>query len=116
MDDENHNRVETWFDAAKPPLVTTDYIIDETLTLLVARKRLVRAFVAGKAFFDRGLARIHFVSKEQVERAWILFQQRAPAGWSFTDCTSRIVIEDLGIPTAAALDLHFRQFGITVVP
>jgi uncharacterized protein len=80
-------------------------------------KRLARAFVAGRAFFHGEITEIHFIAQDQVERAWILFQQRAAAGWSFTDCTSKIVINDLGIATAAALDDHFRQFGnVAVVP
>ena len=38
-------------------------------------------------------------------------------GWSFTDCTSYVVMERLGIETALAFDDHFRQFGtVTVVP
>jgi uncharacterized protein len=116
-DDANYARVQQWFDTAQPKLVTTDYCIDETLTLLVARKRLARALVAGNAFFHRNVARIHFVTQSQIERAWILFQQRAGAGWSFTDCTSKIVMDELGIQTAAALDEHFWQFGnVTVVP
>ena len=37
--------------------------------------------------------------------------------WSFTDCTSRVVIDRLSLPTAFAFDEHFRQFGnVTVVP
>jgi uncharacterized protein len=116
-DDPNHERVEAWFNSTQEPLSTTDYCIDETLTLLVARKRLVRALDAGRALFNPNVTGIHFVTKTEVERAWILFQQRAAAGWSFTDCTSKIVIDDLGILTAATLDDHFRQFGnLTVVP
>jgi predicted nucleic acid-binding protein len=114
-DDPNYALVQSWFDSFKPPLLTTDYCIDETLTLLVARKRLGRALVAGRAFFHRNAARIHFLTQNQIERSWILFQQRASAGWSFTDCTSKIVIDDLGISTAVALDEHFRQFGTVVV-
>jgi predicted nucleic acid-binding protein len=116
-EDENHQLVREWFDAYRAPLVTTDYCLDETLTLLAARKRLARAMIAGQAFFHRNLAQIHFVTKDQIERAWLLFQERAPAGWSFTDCTSKIVIDDLRLPTAVALDQHFRQFGnVIVVP
>jgi predicted nucleic acid-binding protein len=38
-------------------------------------------------------------------------------GWSFTDCTSRIVMERMKISTAFAVDHHFRQFGtVTVLP
>jgi predicted nucleic acid-binding protein len=115
--DPNHGRVHVWSAANAEPLVTTDYCVDETLTLLVARRRLPRALEAGRAFFHEALVQIHLIAPDQLHRAWILFQQRAAAGWSFTDCTSKIVIDDLGIQTAAALDDHFRQFGsVTVVP
>jgi predicted nucleic acid-binding protein len=70
----------------------------------------------GKSFFVEVLARIHYLSTTQIHRAWILFQQRAAAGWSFTDCTSKVVIGDLGIGAVASLDHHFEQFGIQVLP
>jgi predicted nucleic acid-binding protein len=98
-------------------LLTSDFCVDETLTLLVARKRLPRAFDAGRAFFHEQLSQIDFISAQQMYRAWILFQRRAASGWSFTDCTSKIVIDDLGIHTAISLDDHLRQFGnLTVIP
>jgi predicted nucleic acid-binding protein len=56
------------------------------------------------------------MTPDQIRRAWILFQQRASAGWSFTDFTSKIVIDDLDVKMAVALDAHFRQFGISVLP
>jgi predicted nucleic acid-binding protein len=114
-DDPDHAPIEAWLAANTEPLLTTDYCIDEVLTLLVVRKQLPRALVAGRLFFHDGLIQVHFVTPQQVQRAWILFQQRATAGWSFTDCTSKIVIDDLNIGMAVALDEHFRQFGNVVV-
>ena len=114
--DPNHQRVTAWLDANSQPLLTTDYCVDETLTLLVARRRLPRAIEVGRALIEAKVAELHFVRPDQVRRAWILFQRFAAAGWSFTDCTSKVVIDDLGIATAIALDNHFRQFGIAVVP
>ncbi|MGE3639107.1 MAG: type II toxin-antitoxin system VapC family toxin [Pirellulales bacterium] len=38
-DDPDHGRVAAWFAANAEQLVTTDYCVDETLTLLAARKR-----------------------------------------------------------------------------
>ena len=115
--DSDHARIEACIDASPQPLVTTDFCVDETLTLLVSRGRLPRAIDAGRAFFHHGIATIKYLSPNQIHRTWILFQQRAAAGWSFTDCTSKIVIDDLGITTAVALDDHFRQFGdVNVVP
>jgi predicted nucleic acid-binding protein len=115
-DDLDHARAKSWFATNLEPLITTDFCIDETLTLIGARKRPSLAIEVGKHFFERSIARIHFVSPQQFGRAWILFQQRASAGWSFTDCTSKIVIDDLNLKSAAALDRHFEQFGITIVP
>ena len=115
--DAAHSKVRDCIASNSQPLVTTDYCVDETLTLLMARGEVRRALDAGQAFFHQNLTRVHFVAADQVHRAWILFQQRAHAGWSFTDCTSKIVIDDLQIRTAFALDEHFRQFGnVTVVP
>jgi predicted nucleic acid-binding protein len=114
--DPNHQRVKAWMDANSEVLVTTDYCVDETLTLLVARGRPRLALDVGRALFEENVARICFVTPDQVDRAWILFQTRAAAGWSFTDCTSKVVIDELGIKVAAALDMHLQQFGILVVP
>ena len=97
------------------PLLTTDYCVDETLTLL-ARGGVFGSRWKQAVPFRGGRDQLHFVTPEQIYRAWILFQQRAAAGWSFTDCTSKVVIDELGIKTAVALDAHFRQFGILVVP
>ncbi len=115
--DPEHDRIKACLRGANEPKVTTDFCIDETLTLLLARREVHRALTAGRAFFHENMAQVHYITPAQIHRAWILFQQRAASGWSFTDCTSKIVIDDLQISTAAALDDHFRQFGnVHVVP
>ncbi len=108
--DPHHGRIRNWVGTIREPVLTTDYCIDETLTLLLVRRELPRAREAGQEFFEHGIARIHFLTPEQIHAAWVVFQQRAPAGWSFTDCTSFVVITQLGIRRAAALDAHFQQF------
>ena len=115
-DEPNHASVARHLQASREPLLTTDYCVDETLTLLVARKRPILAVDAGRFFFEQDLVTLQFVSAEQIHRAWILFRQHASAGWSFTDCTSKVVMDELGIKTAVALDVHFQQFGVVVVP
>jgi predicted nucleic acid-binding protein len=114
--DPDHQRVRAGFRSVHGPLVSTDYCVDETLTLLAARGEIHRAMEAGHAFFYENIVQLHFVTPDEVRRAWILFQQRATAGWSFTDCTSKVVIDHLQIKNAVALDDHFRQFGVLVIP
>ncbi len=114
--DADHQRIRQSFRSSNGPLLTTDYCIDETLTLLVSRGELRRALEAGRAFFEENIAQLHMVTASEINRAWILFRARAADGWSFTDCTSKIVIAELGIKRAVALDSHFQQFGISVAP
>jgi len=114
--DPNHQRVLHWFATSSERLVTTDYCIGETVTVLMARGELRRAVEAGQWLIESRRAESHFLTPEQFHRAWILFQRRVTAGWSFVDCTSKVVMDELGIKKAVAIDAHFQQFGVTVVP
>jgi predicted nucleic acid-binding protein len=112
-----HKDVQQWYDANKEPLITTDYCVDELLTLLVARKRSALVLAVGWRLLNEQFCRVLFLTPEQVRRAWVVFQTKHSLGWSFTDCTSKVLIDELGIQTAASLDQHFRQFGnLQIVP
>lgn len=114
--DIDHGRVTSWFASNKEPLITSDYCVDEVLTLISVRERPSLAIQAGLELVNETVSQLQFLDADQFHRAWILFQQRAASGWSFTDCTSKILIDDLHLAAAAALDQHFHQFGIAVVP
>jgi len=115
--ESHHQDVQRWYGANKEPLITTDYCVDELLTLLVARKRSELAVTTGWKMFNEEFCRLHFLTTDQIRRAWVVFQAKHSLAWSFTDCTSKVLIGELGIRTAASLDEHFRQFGaLTVVP
>jgi len=112
-----HKEMQRWYDANEEPLITSDYCADELLTLLIARKRSSLVLPTGWRIFNEELCGLHFLTPDQIRRAWVVFQAQHRLGWSFTDCSRKIVIDDLGIRTAAALDQHFRQFGsIAIVP
>lgn len=115
--DPDHEAAAAWLAANREPLLTTDYIIDETLTLLRVRGQRRRGLEAGARFFAGELAGIHYLTAEQLAAAWNVFRDFDDKDWSFTDCTSKIVIEALGLTTAFSFDQHFRQFGgVIVVP
>lgn len=99
------------------PLFTTDYIVDETLTLLRARGQNRRAITVGSAFVTGSAATVHFITWDDFVDAWEVFRRFSDKEWSFTDCTSKVVMERLGLTTAFSFDRHFLQFGtIRVVP
>jgi predicted nucleic acid-binding protein len=118
-DDQYHRRAYQWMLQNRQPLLTTDYVIDEALTLLKARGERVRAWQLGLLLLGdaNGLVRLHYLTVSDILAAWDIFLAYTDKEWSFTDCTSRVVIERLGLAQAFAFDQHFRQFGnVAVVP
>ena len=109
--DQDHAIIAQCFSQSTESLLTTDYVIDETLTLLRARGYDQRALALGAEFFNGSIAEIHYLSEADVRAAWEIFRQYGDKKWSFTDCSSKIVIEQQQITRAISLDHHFRQFG-----
>jgi predicted nucleic acid-binding protein len=98
-------------------LVTSDFMLDETVTLLQARGEHERAKELGRRILEQSICRMAWVLESDVLKAWNVFSTHCSKGWSFTDCTSLVVMQRLDIKTACSFDAHFRQFGsITVVP
>ena len=115
--DRRHGEATRRFGWNTSPLITTDYVVDETLTLLRAGGELARAIAVADAFFSGELAMIHYITPEEIRAAWGVFRTFGDKQWSFTDCTSKVVMETLGLSTAYAFDHHFRQFGsVLIVP
>ena len=48
--------------------------------------------------------------------AWSLFEKRPDKSYSFTDCTSFVLMRRERIGAAVALDQHFTQEGFVVAP
>jgi len=113
--DQDHAVVAQLFRQNTEPLLTTDYVVDETLTLLRARGYTQRALALGTEFFSGSLATLYYLTEADVRAAWDIFQKYHDKEWSFTDCSSKVVIDQMKITRAASLDHHFRQFGNIVV-
>ena len=97
-------------------LITTDFVIDETLTLIRFRLGLS----AANAWWQQidGSARLRWerVENDRFERARHLFFQYRDKDLSFTDCTSIAVMRELKLTTVITTDRHFRQVGFAVLP
>lgn len=113
--DPDHAAAARWLRQNREPLVTTDSVIDEVLTLMLVRGERQRALRLGKALLDGLLAELHWIGPDEVLAAWQTYRQYTDKGWGCTDCTSRVVMQRRGIQAAFAFDLHFRQFGLGAV-
>ncbi len=96
--------------------VTTDYVLDETLTLL----RMRRGLQAASTFIDkvRGSrsVKVFWVSEEVFDNAVELFRGPQDHSWSFTDCTSFAPMRELSVGDAYALDKRFAEAGFSIRP
>lgn len=97
-------------------LVTTDYIFDEVMTVLLVRGNKDIAIQAGKAMLEDANIEIMRIDEELFNEAWEMFQSFKDKEWSFTDCTSYVLMKKLNIETGISFDRHFKQFGFRVIP
>ena len=117
--DPAHLRAATSRDAALEeglPLVTTDFVVDETLTLLRLRLGLGPADAWWRQIEGSRRLRWERISVERFDKARQLFFRYRDKRFSFTDCTSFVVMQELKLSRALATDRHFRQMGFQTVP
>jgi uncharacterized protein len=97
-------------------LVTSDYVFDESLTLVRYRLGWDIACRLGQELRSGAAARMVAVTPTDVERAWEIFASRDDKRLSFTDCTSFALMKRLRLDTAITLDGDFQRAGYRVVP
>ncbi len=97
-------------------LFTTDYVLDETLTLLRFRLGLRATTTWWSQIEGSSRLRWEFISPERAEKARAIFFRYRDKDFSFTDCTSFIVMRDLKLRQVLTTDRHFSQMLFTVQP
>ena len=97
-------------------LITTDFVVDETLTLIRFRLGLAAANAWWQQIDGSVRLRWERIENDRFERARNLFFQYRDKDLSFTDCTSLAVMRELKLTTVITTDGHFRQVGFDVLP
>ena len=92
-------------------LITSDYVLDESSTILRHRAGHGIAVDFGEAVRISRSVRIEYVTLEVIEQGWTIFKRFADTDFSFTDCTSFALMRKLGLREALAFDGHFAQVG-----
>ncbi len=92
-------------------LVLTDYIVDETTTLAKARSGKRVAMRVLDLLEQSAGIRIEWIGSSRFEETKTFFRKHADHGYSFTDCTSFVVMNELELTEALTTDKHFREAG-----
>jgi len=109
--DADHYAAVKFYDSLVHPLVTSNYIADEVITLARIRLGYKVAVEVGQKLWDESIANLIRVMPEDEKRAWEIFVKYRDKTFSFTDCSSFALMERIGITEVFAFDEHFTQYG-----
>ncbi len=98
----------------KAALITSNYVIDETLTLIRIRCGLAKAREFREKILTSNILKIIRVTASDEANAWEWFIK----DWSdlsFTDCVSFAIMKRLGLEKVLTFDTHFSRAGFGIV-
>lgn len=98
-------------------LLTTSYLLDETLTLVRFRIGHRHAVKLGEKLMASAWCRMLEISAELRQAAWEIFVRYGGQSFSFTDCTSFAVMRAMRLSEAFTFDrADFRAAGFVALP
>lgn len=100
-------------------LVTSDYVLDETITLLRTRRGIKPAVDFIDKIRKSKSLQIVWIGREIFDAALeklSKYDDRKDQDLSFTDCTSFSIMNDLSIANSFTFDSHFKKAGFKILP
>ena len=95
--------------------MTTNFVLDETYTALLTKVGHFAAVDFGERIRGARTVQVIHITQDIEEKAWTLFKQYYDKDFSFTDCTSFVVMQQLNLTEALTNDHHFEQIGFTIL-
>lgn len=117
--DQYHSRATTYFGEllkAGRPLLTTNFVLDETYTMLKIRLGSGATITFGEAIQKSDQLEIITVDYEIEKRSWEIFKKYGDQAFSYTDCTSFATMQMHKMKNTFAFDTHFEIFGFSITP
>ena len=96
--------------------ITTDFVLDETLTLLRSRRNLASAMAFMEKIRKSKSIRVFWIDESLFAKAEGIFRKSERTSWSFTDCTSFALMRELSISDGFTFDRHFKEAGFNALP
>jgi predicted nucleic acid-binding protein len=102
--------------AVRTRFITTNFVLDEAYTILRRESGHHIAVELGEEVRASKILRVVHIGQNLQEEAWELFKNRdSTLKWSFTDCTSFIVMRRFQIQEAITFDHEFEQAGFVAL-
>jgi uncharacterized protein len=96
--------------------ITTDYVLDEAITLTRFAHSHRKAVELADAALSSKFMRIIYSDEDLFSEGMNIFKKHSDKEWSLTDCVSFATMREHGMKTAFTFDAHFKQFGFAIIP
>lgn len=96
-------------------LVTTDYVLDESFTLARVRSGATAASRLLDLVDQTAAVDVVWINPDRFGAARTMFRKQLDQGYSFTDCTSFVVMRESRLADAVTTDRHFRHAGFRLL-
>lgn len=114
--DPDHERVDHTLANQRGRLLTSNFVFDEVVTLCLYRLGHAAAVRVGNVLLGGGFLDVIRVTPADERSAWSLFAARTDKTYSFTDCTSFVLMRRLAIKQAVTVDSDFGREGFDCLP
>lgn len=95
----------------KSKWITSDYVLDETATLLRARGFFKQAVSLLELHYKSHALSIEWMDANRFDSTIRIFSKYQDQKFSFTDCSSFAIMKELKIKSALTTDEHFAHMG-----
>ncbi len=111
----NHTHAKSLFHETKFVWYSSNYVFDELATLLLYRtsKRIAIQFCEAIRASEKIVW--FYLKEEDEQNGFELFRDFKDKEWSFTDCTTNILLKKHRIEKIFTFDKHFKQMGFVTV-
>jgi hypothetical protein len=113
--DFNHANAKRTFEKIynnKINIIITDYILDECVTTIMGRAGHDAAVRAGEFILNSKVVELIWLDEQIKLKTWDFFKKYSDKEFSFTDCTSFVLMKDMKIRDYFAFDEDFKITGL----
>ncbi len=96
--------------------MTTDYVLDEAVTLTRFAHSHRKAVELAEATLSSRFVTVVYSDEGLFSEGMQIFRQHADKEWSFTDCVSFATMKRYSLGTSFTFDAHFKQAGFATIP
>lgn len=113
--DQHHSDAIRVSESLRNRIVVTEFVLIETANALAAVESRQRGYALWRYLQTDAQVTIVPATQELAARGLELYGTRLDKQWSLTDCTSFVVMRELGLTEALTADRHFEQAGFTAL-